>query len=168
MAKLIVLFFGAETPAATLADAAAEGAASIRFSEVDVAAGAAHQQPTGRRVKTLASPEQLLDYDGMIVACPAAGDIPSELSSLLDALERVTPADRFANTVFAVAGGENTTLLGRVARLGGIIVTEPRGAADPEARARALGARAAKVVGWVRHALGHEHEHSHEHGHHHH
>lgn len=162
MAKLIVLFFGAESPAATLADAAAEGAASVRFTEVDLVAGASHQQPTGRGAKQLASPEQLLDYDGVIMACPAAGDLPRELGSLLDALERITPADRFANTVFGVAGGENTTLLGRVERLGGIIVSEPRGLADPEARARALGARTTKVVGWVRHAL------SHEQGHHHH
>ena len=166
MAKLIVLFFGAESPASALAAAAADGASGVRFTEVDLVAGGAHEQDAGRRAKRLASPEQLLAYDGVLIACPAAGEIPTELSSLLDALERITPADRFANTVFGVAGGENTTLLRRLARLGGMIVSEPRGLSDPEARARALGARTAKVVGWVRHALGHEHADQHHHHHH--
>jgi hypothetical protein len=59
--------------------------------------------------------------------------------------------------VFGVLGGENTVLLGRVARLGGIIVSEPRGVDDPEARAKGTGKRAARVVEWVRHSLSHAH-----------
>ncbi len=161
MPKLIVLFFGTEAPASTLAEAAAEGAAAVRFTEVDLVAGAPHQQTTGQRVKQLSGPEQLLEYDGVLIACPAAGEIPAELSTLLDALERVRPPDQFANIVFAVAGGENTALPGRIDRLGGIIVSAPRGLVDPEERARALGARAAKVVGWVRHGMGHEQGHQH-------
>lgn len=159
MPKLVVLFFGAENPASALAEAAAEGAAGERFSEVDVRAGSAHQQPAGRRHRVMESPGELLDYAGVMIAAPAAGDVPAELEALLGELEQGGSPGGFAHTVFAVVGGENTVLLGRVARLGGIIVTEPRGIEDPVARARATGKRVAKVVGWIRHALSHEHHH---------
>lgn len=163
MPKVLVLFFGAESPASTLAEAAAEGASSHRFMEVDIRAGAPHQAMTGRRHKVLDGPEALREYDGVVLSAPAAGELPSELDVLLDAAERQSSGETFANTVFAVVGGENTVLLGRVSRLGGIIVSEPRGSDDPEARARAAGARVGKVVGWVRHALSHEHPHHHSH-----
>ncbi|MGH9889336.1 MAG: NAD(P)H-dependent oxidoreductase [bacterium] len=168
MPKLIVLFFGAESPASTLAEAAADGATGVRFTEVDLRAGNAHEPTTGRRHKVLESPDRLRDYDGVVLAAPAAGEPPSDLTALLDRLEASEPRDVFADTVFAVVGGENTVLLGRVSRLGGIIVSEPMGVDDPEARARATGKRVAKVIEWVRHAQSHEHSHSHEHGHHHH
>lgn len=163
MPKVLVLFFGAESPASTLAEAAAEGASSQRFMEVDIRAGAAHQATTGRRHKVLESPDVLREYDGVVLSAPAAGDLPSELDALLGATERQSSPETFANTVFSVVGGENTVLLGRVSRLGGIIVSEPRGVVDPVERARAAGARVSKVVGWVRHALSHEH-HDHHHG----
>jgi hypothetical protein len=164
MPKLLVLFYGAESPASTLAEAAADGATSVRFTEVDVRAGSARQPEAGRRFKVLDSTEQLREYDGIIVSAPAVGDVPMELDALLDTLERHEVHDAFANTVFAVLGGENTVLLGRVSRLGGIIVSEARGVDDPEARARGTGKRAATVVEWVRHALSHEHGNSHAHG----
>jgi hypothetical protein len=159
MPKVIVLFYGVESPASTLAEAAADGAGSVRFTEVDLRAGSAHEAATDRHYKVLETPDRLRDYDGVLFAAPAAGEIPSELESLLDALDRRDANDAFANTVFAVLGGENTVLLGRVARLGGIIVSEQRGSDDPEERARSTGKRVAKVVGWVRHALGHERAH---------
>ena len=165
MPKLVVLYFGAESPAAALADAAADGASSIRFSEVDVMVGEAHSQPTKGRHRRLQSPAVLNEYAGIVIACEAAAEIPDALDGLLRDLER-TPSETFANTVFGVAGGENTVLPGRVAALGGIVVGEPRGATDPEVRARQLGARVAKVVGWVAHALGHERSAGHEHHHH--
>jgi hypothetical protein len=172
MPKLIVLFYGVESPASTLAEAAADGAKTVRFTEVDVRAGSSHEPTTGRRYKSLDSSERLKEYDGIVLAAPAAGEAPVELDALLGALERAEPVGVFANTVFAVLGGDNTTLLGRVARLGGIIVTEPLGVDDPESRARATGKRIAKVVEWVRHAQSHEHSHVHgphsheDHGHH--
>lgn len=166
MPKLIVLFYGAESPASSLAEAAAHGAGDVRFSEVDVRAGGAHEAGTGKRHPQLASAASLGDYAGVVIACPSAGEIPTDLDELLDELERM-PNRTFLNTVFGISGGENTVLLGRVARLGGIIVAEPRASADPEARAKALGERVAKVASWVRHSLGHEqaHGHGHEHGH---
>jgi len=164
MPKLIVLFFGAESPGVTLAEAVAEGAKGVRFTEVDVRSGAPHQASTEHRYKRLESPAQLRDFDGVVLACPAAGDVPSDLSALLDALERPASAG-FTNTVFGIAGGENTGLPGRVMRLGGILVAEPSGADDPEVRGMRLGARVATVVSWVRHALSHEHEHHEHHEH---
>ena len=155
MPKLIVLFYGAETPAVALAEAAAEGAQRVRFTEVDIRAGAGHPETTATRHKRLASAAEIRDYDGVILACPAAGDPPAALRRMLDALDREA-VDAFADRVFGVAGAENTVLLGHVARLGGIIVAEPRGENDPEERARRLGGKVATVVGWVRHALSHE------------
>ena len=164
MPKLLVLYFGAESPAAAVADAAAEGAKTVRFTEVDVRVGESHSQPTPGSHRRLESWRNVVDYAGLLIACEAAAEIPDALDVLLRDLER-TPSSAFENTVFAVAGGENTVLAGRVSALGGILVGEPRGASDPEERANRLGARAAKVVGWVAHALGHEHGAS---GHHHH
>lgn len=164
MPKLIVLFYGAESPASSLAEAAAHGAGHIRFTEVDLRAGGSHEAGTGKGYPRLSSPAALADYAGILIACPAAGEIPDDLDRLLADLER-SPDRTFLNTVFGVSGGDSTVLLGRLARLGGIIVTEPRGSNDPEARARALGERVAKVVSWVRHSLGHEGHDGHAHGH---
>lgn len=163
MPKLIVLFYGVESPASTLAEAAADGAKSIRFTEIDVRAGSSHEPTTGRRYRLLDSPDRVRDYDGVVLSAPAAGEVPAELDALLVALESAEPIGVFADTVFAVLGGENTTLLGRVARLGGIIVAEPMGLDDPEGRARATGRRVAKVIEWIRHARSHEHSHAHAH-----
>ena len=162
MPKLLVLYFGAESPAAALADAAAEGANTVRFTEVDVRVGEAHSQPTRRRHRALESSDETGEYAGIVIACEAAAEMPAALDGLLREME-ATPDETFLNTVFGAAGGENTVLLGRVASLGGIIVGEPRGAADPEIRARQLGERVARVVGWVAHALGHEHGTAHHH-----
>lgn len=164
MPKLIVLFYGAESPAASLAEAAAHGAAHVRFTEVDLRAGGAHDAGTGKGYPRLSSPAVLADYAGILIACPAAGEIPADLDRLLAEVERL-PDRTFLNTVFGVSGGDNTVLLGRIERLGGIIVAEPRSPIDPEGRARALGERVAKVVSWVRHALGHEAHEGHSHGH---
>src|SRR5262245_18408813 len=157
MPKLIVLFYGVESPAATLAEAAADGASSVRFTEVDLRAGSKHEATTGRHYKVLDSAEQLLDYDGILLAAPAAGDVPSGIDALLYDLDRHAVRDAFENTVFAVLGGENTVLLGRLARLGGIIVSEPQGVDYPQSRAKGAGKRAARVVEWVRHSLSHTH-----------
>jgi hypothetical protein len=155
MPKVIVLFYGAESPASSLAESAAHGAGHVRFTEVDIRSGGPHEADTRHARKRLGGVEDLADYAGVIIASPAAGEIPAELDRLLAEAEVLPPAT-FTNVVFGVAGGENTVLLGRVARLGGIIVSEPRGKTDPEATARALGQRVAKVVDWVRHAMGHE------------
>jgi hypothetical protein len=178
MPKLIVLVSGDETTAATLADSAVEGAKSVRFTEVDVRMVVSDTAQS--RHKMLESPDVLREYDGIVITADgisaatigavtisAVGDssVNAELSSVLDALEAVPAANAFANTVFTVVGG-SASLLARIAALGGIIVAEPRGIGDGPARARAQGARTAKVIEWVRHALSHEQKDHAHHDHH--
>lgn len=179
MPKLVVLYSGADRTTAALAAAVADGARTIRFTEVDVRVLGAHEPTagagTGSRVKPLESVETLGVYDGVVIVTGANSD-SRELSTLFDTLQaRVQHAAEhhgspgpFADIVFAVTGGDSVdSLLARVGRLGAISVGAGA-TADPEARARHLGARTAKVIGWVRHALGHEADahHHHEHGQH--
>jgi len=167
MPKLLVLLYSDQPAAATLAESCVEGAKSVRFTEVDIRVGAAEAMTARRAHKLLESTDRAFDYDGVILVCLAAGDLPIELRSTLDAWEAAEPGV-FGNTVFGVVGGDNTTLLARAARLGGIIVTEPCGISNPELRAKQLGSRVATVVSWVGHALAHAaHENSEHRGHHH-
>lgn len=164
MPKVLVLYSGAEGPAAALADAAADGATSVRFTEVDTRVAETHSQTTSRRHRTLETASAVSQYGAIVIACEAAAELPTALEQIFLEMER-TPSQTFANTIFGVVGGENTILTARVASLGGIVVGEPRGATDPEERARQLGARVAKVTGWIAHALGHEHGAGHHHDH---
>lgn len=156
MPKVIVLFFGAEAAAAGLAEAAAEGAMRVRFTEVDLRTGAADHATMSTRHKPLDSTIRVGDYDGVILACLATSEVPPELSRLLDEMEN-EGSDAFTNTVFGIAGDPSAAVLTRMARVGGLLVTQPRAFKGTEAAAGALGGRVAKVVGWVRHALSHEH-----------
>jgi hypothetical protein len=146
--KVIVLFFGAESSGAESAGAAADGAKAVRFTEVDVRAGA--EMATGHPSLT---PTAVAEYDGMILIA-GPGAVPPTLAQMLAELERAGSSE---NMVVGVAG-ENTLVLEAVARLGGIIVTAES--------AKRVGERVAKVAAWVRHGLGHETEHRHEHVHH--
>ena len=159
MPKLMVVFFGAENLASTLAEAAWEGARAVRFMEADIRAGSPQEPITERRHQAIDTAERLFDYDAIVFSAPAAGKMPADLDALLAALEQRQPADAYAHTVFAVVGGENTLLAQRVLRLGGIMVSEPRGIDDPIARARKTGHRAAHLVEWIRHARSHQHHH---------
>jgi hypothetical protein len=156
MPKVIVLFFGAESFPIALAEAAAEGATRVRFTEVDLQRVSNRQASSAARERSLNFPHRIQDYDGVIVVCPAA-DTPMAMSQMLDEMESEAP-DAFTHTVFGVVGAESRPgVLARVARLGGLTVTVPRAIEDAEAGARALGTRVATVVGWVRHALSHDH-----------
>jgi hypothetical protein len=163
MPKVIVLLLGAGNRNASLAEAAADGAMGVRFTEVDVrtsGGGAALEQ----RHKQLEFVEHIQGYDGVIIGGADGDDDAQALDDLLTALHSTAPATGWLNKVFAIVGGQNAAALDRVAQLGGIIVSEPRGADDAKERARAHGARVAKVTEWVRHALSHEQK---EHHHHH-
>lgn len=155
MPKVLVLFVGAEGPAVSLAEAAADGARGVRFTEVEVVAAGSHDERTLHRHPHLASIDGLRHRDGIVIACAAAGEVPPALEQLFDAMESIEPP-AFTNAVVGVVGGDRTMLLDHLARLGGIMIGESQEPADPEARARQLGARVAKVAGWVRHALSHE------------
>lgn len=152
--KLLVVFSSADSYAARIADAVAVGAKDVRFTEVDVRAMAdANASVNGRRrFESLAA---VHEYDGIVLAAPGPESGGHELGGLLEWLASDTG---MSNTVFALAGGEDAEMLSALARTGGIIVGQPP-AADAEEAARKLGSRAAKVIGWIRHALSHESEH---------
>jgi hypothetical protein len=167
--KVIVLFPGAHHDAtAPMAEAVAAAAARVRFTEVELRATSAGTTGGRQHVKVLGPDEHLSDYDAVVVVTSSPADADRALETVLGAAERGQPSNAFLNTVFAVAGTDDSGLLARLARLGGILVTVPRGSDDPAGRARALGERVATVAEWVRHARSHEHAHSHEHSHHHH
>ena len=152
MPKVIVLYAATDSIAASIAAAAAAGAGEIRFTEVDVRSVG---EPSGR--ETLESASQLGAYDGVLLAV-SGPELSSELAA---AIGELASGGQRPNMVLGLTGtGANA--LESVARVGGLIVSEPSGG-DATNRARMLGARMAKVAGWVRHALGHEAEHHHHH-----
>jgi hypothetical protein len=160
--KLLVVFSSQDAYAAKLADVVGHGAKHVRFTEVDVRAVADAEADVNDR-KRLASFEALREYDGVVLVGPGPESPGHELGRLLAFIANGEP---MANTVFGIAGEENGELLSAVARSGGLLVGQARGA-DAERRGRQLGERVAKVIGWVRHALGHEAEHHLGHVHHH-
>jgi hypothetical protein len=162
MPKVIVVSCGEPFVTSSLAQAAAEGARSVRFSEVDVVTYLRHDQEIVSR-DVVDSAEQMREYDGVVIAAASSAGEERRLDELLSMLEAYEPLDAFANTVFAFAGEARPTDVDRVVRLGGIVVCAGKGVDDPAARARGAGRRVAKVVGWVRHALSHEHSDHHHH-----
>jgi hypothetical protein len=99
-------------------------------------------------------------YDGVVIVADGASD-----AAVDGALHDVAHAGSNA-VVGVVAEG---ALPARTQRMDVIIVSSRE--KEPEARARAIGLRTAKVAAWVRHGLGHEaeggHSHAHAHDHHH-
>jgi len=158
MPKVIVLVSGADDAASSLGVAAADGAKSVRFTEVDVRSTGADASRHAR----VASAHAVTHYDGVVIAT-ASGATDDALMHLLDELAREREV---STTVFGVAAGD-AGLAERVSRLGGVVVSQRAGAdGDAAEQARLLGVRVAKVAGWVRHGLGHEAEHQHAHHHH--
>lgn len=150
MPKLIVLFQSEDKAAASLAENAAAGAKGVRFTEVEI-----RSVGSGDGHKVLESPSNLRDYDGVLFV-HSGDELPEEAHAQLAEL---ASGGQLPNTVFGLTG-MNANALQSVARTGGIIVSEQAGS-DAADRAHKLGARMAKVVGWVRHALGHEAAHNH-------
>ena len=140
MPKVLILVVGDSESSKALAKCVGDGAAAVRFTEVDI-----------RAVESRAGGD-FSDYDGIVVAS-AEGGVSSALARLVDASE----SSDFANTVIASAVFDDGGVLEQLARLGGIIVAERPSDLAPEARARLVGKRVAKVTGWVRHALSHDH-----------
>lgn len=167
MPKVVVLVPSAQRAEFTVWDAVADGAARVRFTEVEVRAIASDIPADGRRHKLLGGIEELRESDAVIVTTSAAPSDDAELRGVLAKAERDLPHDAFTNTVFAVVGANEPEWLPFVARLGGIVVSAPRGSDDQAERARTVGERVATVVEWVRHARSHEHGHTHQHSHHH-
>jgi hypothetical protein len=166
--RVVILVPSAQHTAPIVAQTVADGAARVRFTEVEVRAISGDAATDGRRVRALEGIESLTESDAVIVTTSAPPDADVELKTVLERAERDLPNHVFSNTVFAVIGASEAEWLPIVARLGGIVVSIPRGSENPDERARALGERVATVVEWVRHARSHEHGHAHHHSHQHH
>ena len=147
MPKVLVLVADDSDATKLLATCVAEGARAVRFTEVDV-----------RAAESL-DVEALRECTGVAIVGTTQG-LSLSLAKLLDACESEATSD-FANTVFASVGVDGDLALERIARLGGIVVTERESDLTPDERAKHVGRRVAKVAEWVRHALSHEHAHHH-------
>ena len=196
MPKILVLFHSRTGNTAALAEAIADGARGVRFTEVDI-----------RRLEDVAA-EKLADgipawREGREELARKYRTLESaELRGVLDELGPLASRGGLVDkvgaaftTALASRGGHEATLAGMITALAslGMLICPPgqgegaKGAGSPlgaialtgegggigEAElaiARALGKRVAKVAEWVRHAKGHEsgHLHSHGHSHHHH
>lgn len=192
MPRLLVVFYSRTGNTARLADAIADGAERIRFSEVDVRRlddlapeeivngipswRAAREELAGR-YRTLESVEALADYDAIVFGSPTRyGVMAAELKHLLDQTGPLRDRGAFVNKVgsaftsmWTQPGGPETTLwsiMTPLANLGMIIVPPPMTSGDGVdlEDARSQGERVARVTGWVTHGLGHEAD-AHGHGH---
>lgn len=133
MPKVLVLFHSRTGNTAALADAIAEGAASVKFTEVemrridDLASAAtveANEQwksaraALAKKYRTLESVESLADYDALIIGSPARyGVLSAEVKNVLDQAEalwtRGALVDKVGSafsTVGAPHGGHETTI----------------------------------------------------------
>ena len=166
MPKLLVLFQSSDSDVVRLAAAAAEGARSVRFAEVDLrqlpgpddAAGTA-SAATGRTHHRLEHVDAIGQYDGVVLAIGQNGEgVQRALDGLGGAL-----ANKVGSAVTPARGDERRTVLWSVltpmADRGMILVPAPftDESAGSDEPVRALGKRVAEVIGWVTHARSHRH-----------
>ena len=135
MPKVLVQFDASSKDAAQAARTVAEGAESVRFTEVEV--------------RALDARERLADYDGVVLVASRAG-----MDAATEALAGLT--DKVGAVVAPDGADAQSPLVAAMLRAGMIVV-----GAGPEGEARAVGARVAKVTEWVRHARSHHHHHTH-------
>jgi NAD(P)H dehydrogenase (quinone) len=154
MPKVLVLFYSRTGNTAALADAIAEGAKSVRFSEVDVRRiedlapasvieaipdWKASRENLATRYQTFGAVNSLADYDAMILGSPTRyGVMAAELKNVLDQTGPLWQAGKLVNKVGAAFtsvstqhGGHETTLwsiMTPMANLGMILV--PPGYSD--------------------------------------
>ena len=155
MPKVLVLFYSRTGHTAALADAVAEGARSVRFTEVDVrraeelapaavidanAEWKASRDRLAARYRPLGDIEELTHYDGIILGAPTRyGVMAAELKNVIDQTgplwNRGALVDKVGGAFTSVAtphGGHETTLwsiMTPMANLGMILV--PPGYTDP-------------------------------------
>jgi hypothetical protein len=186
MPKLLVLFQSRSADVAQLAEAAADGAKTVRFAEVDLRCLPASDQARdvvapdgGRAHRALEHVEDIASYDGLILVVGRDGDAGGAGDAPARALGAVRGS--LANKVGAVltptAGPDRRAALwgalSPMADRGMILVPAPfddTNAVPGDESARGIGKRVAEVIGWVTHARSHHHheQHHHDHSSHHH
>ena len=169
MPKLLILFQAQRPDVAQLAEAAAEGASTVRFAEVDLrrlgdgrSAATDVGETNGSRRRTLERVEDATGYDGIIL-CASSRDDAASLAGHVGRLDG-SLVNKVGSALTTATGEERTATLwaalAPVADRGMIIVpasfTEP---GEPAESARRVGKRVAEVIGWVTHARSHHHHH---------
>jgi NAD(P)H dehydrogenase (quinone) len=192
MPKVLVLFYSRTGKTASLADAIAEGAGSVKFTEVEIrrvedlgspAASDADDSSNvaraalAKKYRVLESVDSLTQYDALVIGGPVRhGVMSAELTHTLDQARALAERGALVDKVGSVFGsapaeGSHDTdiiaMLRPLMHFGMIIVPPGSGdraaaAMDDLAAARKQGARVAKVAEWVRHAKSHE-AHGHRH-----
>jgi hypothetical protein len=148
-----------------MVNAVADGARSVRFSEVelrrvDTPSPTAPDEQVNIH-QTLTGIDEITPYDAVVVAVSADGRVHPELSRLLAGLGREGGTDlvlpRRARRSLGRPGESAVDVWPALATLGdiGMLVVAPYGGSADAARE--LGARVAQVVGWVTHARSHHH-----------
>jgi hypothetical protein len=182
MPKLLVLFQSTSADVVRLAEAAAAGARTVRFAEVDLRRlpvpddTRAGTDAGARAHRPLEQVQDVALYDGLILAVgnePHAGDaFVRALGSFAGAL-----VNKVGAVLTPAAGSQRSALLwsvlGPMADRGMILVPAAFNAEQPDedSATRELGKRVAEVISWVTHARSHHHHESHHHddsSHHHH
>jgi NAD(P)H dehydrogenase (quinone) len=157
MPKVLVLFYSRTGSTAALADAIAEGAGSVNFTEVEIRriydhapADLIEADPAWKgaraslvkRYRTLESVEALTQYDALIIGSPArSGIMSAELQHVLDEAGALAARGALVDKVGSVfgsgsgtPGADETNLMSMLIpmmRLGMIIV--PAGHGEPAA-----------------------------------
>jgi NAD(P)H dehydrogenase (quinone) len=155
MPKILVLFYSRTGNTAALADAIADGARSVRFSEVDVRRvddlappsviesvpdWKASRETLAAKYRTFSDVNELVNYDALVLGTPTRyGIMTAELKHLLDQTGTLWRKGLLMNKVGAAFtststthGGHETTLwsiMTPMANLGMILV--PPGYTDP-------------------------------------
>jgi NAD(P)H dehydrogenase (quinone) len=146
--KLLVVFYSRTGNTARLADAIAEGAAGVKYTEVEVrrlddlapasvieadAQWTASREALARKYRTLESVDRLVEFDGLVLGSPTRyGVMSAELKNLYDQCGPLWAKGLFENrvgsaftSVQTAHGGHETTLwsiMTPMANLGMIIV----------------------------------------------
>jgi multimeric flavodoxin WrbA len=185
MPKLLVLFHSRSPDVIALAEAAVDGARSVRFAEVDLRrldgsdAGAHATEPDtiGRDHRTLEHVDDIASYDGVILALPAASGAATTLTETFGSLG-ASLVNKVGSVITTAEGdGRRAALwsaLTPMADRGMILVPTPFPSREESTvdSARRIGKRVAEVIAWVTHARSHHHHeeprHHDHHSHHHH
>jgi hypothetical protein len=164
MPKVLVLFQSHSPDVVRLAEVVADGARSVRFSEVDLRRlpttdGARAPEASGRAHHPLRDADDIGQYDGLILAADGAGEtLVRTIGAFGGSL-----ANKVGAVITPATGADRRTVLwavlGAMADRGMILVPGPfdaEGATSDEST-RKVGTRVAEVVGWVTHARSHHH-----------
>ena len=171
MPKTLILFQSLADTITTIADAVAEGARSVRFSEVEMRFLAeaplsdreASEEWMQRRAALVARYQPLADtdawpsYDAIIVG-PSSSDA-SMNTELTRVLGRAGSLTNKVGAAFSPAGEEALPWALMQAMAGLDMILVPPAYDGSVAAARALGKRVAEVTSWITHARSHHHAH---------